>query len=68
VTNESTREIDRLCARLDQAEAEVERLKAALARIARYEATAGAEFRMKTYSNLSSVLCRIARNCLETKG
>jgi hypothetical protein len=31
VTNESTREIDRLCARLEQAEAEVERLKAKLA-------------------------------------
>jgi hypothetical protein len=67
VTSESTREIDRLCVRLEQAEAEVQRLKTALVRIAAYEKTAGAEFRMQTHSNLSSLLCRIARNCLEAE-
>jgi hypothetical protein len=67
MTDESTREIDRLCARLDQAEAEVARLRAVLTRIAGYQEWAQADLERGAHSNLSAVLCQVAKGALKAK-
>jgi hypothetical protein len=65
VTNESTREIDRLCARLNQAEDEVQRLKTALMEIAEYREIAWAT--VGVAHALAIKFCRIASEALEFK-
>jgi hypothetical protein len=65
VTNESTREIDRLCVRLDQAEAEVERLRAVLTSIAEYREIAWDNVSLGVVSTLAIDLCRLASEALK---
>jgi hypothetical protein len=67
VTDESTREIDRLCARLDQAEAEVARLRAVLTSIAEYRDIAWDNVSLGVDSTLAVALCRLASEGLKAK-